>query len=293
MTDVLARNAAELRTDAQRERYRLGALTLPSTLVIVATVVLPFLWLLFLSLQGQDGWTIANYERLLGVAHVNTMFTTLELAFWVTVFCGVIGYPTAYFLRMLPTRWAAFGILCVLLPFWTAILVRTYAWMVILQRRGLLNQLLLDAGWIDEPLRMVNNMFGTAVGLVHILLPFLVLPLYAAMRTLDTSLVRAAASLGATPAHAFWTVFFPLTLPALVSGLVMVFVLCIGSYVTPAILGGGRLVVWPQSVANAVENFTDWGVAGAMGVVLLVVTLGLAGIMTRLLRVDLFSGERR
>jgi len=110
---------------------------------------------------------------------------------------------------------------------------------------------------------------------------------------LDTGLIRAAASLGATPARAFWTVFFPLTLPALISGLVMVFVLCLGSYVTPAILGGGRLVVWPQSVASAVENYTEWGVAGAMGVVLLVITLGLAVILGRLLRVDLFSGERR
>ena len=140
---------------------------------------------------------------------------------------------------------------------------------------------------------MVNNMFGTAVGLVHILLPFLVLPLYAAMRSVDIGLIRAAASLGATPARAFWTVFFPLTFPGLIGGLLMVFVLCLGSYVTPAILGGGRLVVWPQSVANAVEQYTDWGVAGAMGVVLLVVTLGLTGVLGRLLRVDLLSGDRR
>jgi putative spermidine/putrescine transport system permease protein/spermidine/putrescine transport system permease protein len=293
MTSAPALNEAALRADARRERLRLGALTAPSTFVIAATLVVPFLWLLFLSFQGERGWTLANYERLLGVAHVSTMFTTLELAFWVTFFCGLIGYPTAYFLRLLPKRWAAFGILCVLLPFWTAILVRTYAWMVILQRRGLLNEFLLDRGWIDEPLRMVNNMFGTAVGLVHILLPFLVLPLYAAMRSVDIGLIRAAASLGATPARAFWTVFFPLTLPGLIGGLLMVFVLCLGSYVTPAILGGGRLVVWPQSVANAVEQYTDWGVAGAMGVVLLVVTLGLTGVLGRLLRMDLLTGDRR
>jgi ABC-type spermidine/putrescine transport system permease subunit I len=293
MTASVSRNQAALQADARRERVRLGALAAPSTLVIVVTVVLPFLWLSYLSLQGQNSWTLANYERLAGATYVDTMFTTLKLAFWVTMFCGLIGYPTAYFLRLLPKRWAALGILCVLLPFWTAILVRTYAWMVILQRRGLLNQVLLEYGWIDEPLRMVNNMFGTAVGLVHILLPFLILPLYTAMRSLDTGLIRAAASLGATPARAFWTVFFPLTLPALISGLVMVFVLCLGSYVTPAILGGGRLVVWPQSVASAVENYTEWGVAGAMGVVLLVITLGLAVVLGRLLRVDLFSGERR
>ena len=136
----------------------------------------------------------------------------------------------------------------VLFPFWTSLLVRTYAWLVLLQRRGLVNTWLQETGIVDEPLRLVHNFTGTAIGMTHILLPFMVLPLYAAMTAVDRDYVRASASLGASPLKSFWQVFFPLTLPGLLAGVVLVFVLCLGFYVTPAVLGGGRVLMWSMSI---------------------------------------------
>ena len=181
----------------------------------------------------------------------------------------------------------------VILPFWTSLLVRTYAWLVLLQRQGLINTWMIDLGIIDEPMRLVHNFTGTVIGMVHILLPFLVLPLFAAMKSIDRDYLKAAANLGASPTRAFWQVFFPLSLPGLFAGVVLVFVLCLGFYVTPALLGGGKTIMWAMRIETSVNLYANWGAASALGVVLLIVTLGLLYILNKAFRLDkIMAGPR-
>jgi putative spermidine/putrescine transport system permease protein/spermidine/putrescine transport system permease protein len=180
--------------------------------------------------------------------------------------------------------------IAVLLPFWTSLLVRTYAWLVLLQRQGLINKWGMSLGLWDEPLALVHNLTGTLIGMVHIMLPFLILPVYGSMRAIDRDYLKAAANLGAGPVRAFWTVFFPLSLPGLSAGAVIVFILCLGFYVTPAVLGGGKVILISNRIANDVELFFNWGAASALGVVLLVLTMLFLLLASRVLRIDRIIG---
>ncbi|MCP5152213.1 MAG: ABC transporter permease [Ectothiorhodospiraceae bacterium] len=287
-------NAEALAADSRRERRRAFFLTSPAALLIAVVVFVPVGWLFWLSLFDPEGaLTAENYTRMLGSpAYVKTFKTTFEVSFVVTAVCVLIGYPLAYLLSQLPARAANVCMVFVLLPFWTSLLVRTYAWLVLLQRKGLINTWLIDLGVIEQPLRLVHNFTGTVIGMVHILLPFLVLPLYAAMRSIDRDLIRAAANLGSSPVGAFWRVFFPLSLPGLFAGVVLVFVLCLGFYVTPALLGGGRVQMWAMRIESSVNLYANWGAASALGVVLLIVTLVLLWALNKLFGLErVFSGR--
>ena len=169
--------------------------------------------------------------------------------------------------------------------------MRTYAWLVLLQRRGLINTWLSDLGLIGRPLQLVHNFTGTTIGMVHIMLPFMVLPLYASMRAINPDYMRAAANLGASPVKAFWQIFVPLSLPGLVAGIVIVFVLCLGFYVTPALLGGGRVMMWSMQI-EPTSPLRNWGAASALGVVLLVLTLGILWLLGRVIGFDKLTGAR-
>jgi len=182
--------------------------------------------------------------------------------------------------------------LIVLFPVWTSLLVRCYAWLVLLQRRGLINTWLTDAGLIDLPLRLVHNFTGTVIGMVHIMLPFMVLPLYATMRAIDRDYTRAAANLGATPSQAFWHVYVPLSLPGLAAGIIIVFILCLGFYVTPALLGGGRVMMWSMQIERNVTYHSDWGAASALGVVLLAMALAIFWAVGRFIGFQRMLGGR-
>lgn len=219
-------------------------------------------------------------------SYARVFATTFQVSILTTVLCILIGYPLAYFLAMLPTRVAGVFMLAVLLPFWTSLLVRTYAWLVLLQKKGLLNDLAMQLGLWDTPLKLVHNMTGTLIGMAHIMLPFLVLPLYGAMRKIERDKMHAAANLGASPVQAFWKIFFPLSLPGLVAGSLIVFVLCLGFYVTPAVLGGGRVLMVSTQITAILENQFDWGAASALGVVLLVATLIILFVAGRVLKLD-------
>jgi putative spermidine/putrescine transport system permease protein/spermidine/putrescine transport system permease protein len=179
----------------------------------------------------------------------------------------------------------------VLIPFWTSLLVRTYAWLVLLQRRGLINETLQDWGLIDAPLRLVQNYTGTVIGMLHIMLPFMILPLYAALRAVDANYMRAASNLGASPVRAFWTVFFPLSLPGVIAGSLLVFILSLGFYVTPALLGGGRVMMVSMKIQQNAGLYFDWGAASALGVVLLAITFVIFWVLGRFMRIErLFGG---
>ena len=207
-----------------------------------------------------------------------------------TGLCFLAGYPLAYVLSQLPRRAANLCLIAVLLPFWTSLLVRTYAWLVLLQRKGLINNWGIQLGWWDEPLALVHNLTGTLIGMVHIMLPFLVLPLLNAMRTIDKDYLLAAANLGASPTRAFWSVFFPLSIPGLLAGTLIVFILCLGFYVTPAVLGGGKVIMVSNHIANDIELFFNWGAASALGAVLLVLTLAFLWFSTKVLKLEQVLG---
>jgi len=285
-------NAAGLRRDAARERRLLLGLSAPALTLVSVTMVLPVGWLFWLSLFGDDGqFGLENYRRLIEQpSYGRILLATFEISALTTAICAVLGYLLAYLLAQLPPRSASVLMIGVLMPFWTSILVRTYAWLVLLQRDGLINAWGMQLGLWRQPLALAYNLTGTVIGLVHIMLPFLVLPLYGSMRAIDRDCLKAAASLGANPVAAFWRVYFPLSQPGLFAGAVIVFILSLGAYVTPAVLGGGKIIMAANAVASDVELFFNWGPASALGVVLLALTVLLLAIAARLVRLDRVLG---
>ncbi len=287
-------NSRELRRSALVERLGLLALVAPALLLILVTMLLPVGWLFYLSVLSDAGtFSLEHYQRMWEhPSYGRTFRTTFQVSALTTGICILLGYPLAYFLSEIPKRAANLCMIAVLLPLWTSLLVRTYAWLVLLQRRGLVNSWGIELGLWDEPLTLVHNLAGTLIGTVHVMLPFLVLPLYSAMRAIDRNYLRAAANLGASPLRSFWLVFFPLAMPGLVTGSLIVFILCLGFYVTPAVLGGGKVVMVSSRIANDIEIFFNWGAASALGVVLLVLTVLLVLAAGRLVRMDgVLGGE--
>ena len=281
-------NERGLQQVAANERLTFFGLTLPYLLMVTALIVIPVGWLFYLSFIGRDGsLSFENYERMMkSKAYIRIFLTTFKISILTTIICAAIGYPLAYFMSQLSRKWANICMIGVLIPFWTSLLVRTYAWLVLLQKKGLLNNMAIEMGLISEPIKIVHNTTGTLIGMVHIMLPFLILPLYANMRAIEKDALKAAASWGATPTRAFWTVFFPLSLPGLLAGLLIVFVLCLGFYVTPAILGGGRVIMAAMKISSNIELYFSWGAASALGVVLLVVTGIILFIASKLVSMD-------
>lgn len=285
-------HAVALRRDATLETARLFGLSVPALVLVLIGLIIPVGWLFYLSAFDDAGALSAeNYLRLIQQpSYSRILLITFEISFLTTAICVVGGYLLAYMLAQMPRRGAAIGMIAVLMPFWTSILVRTYAWLVLLQRDGLVNRLGEWLGLWKTPLPLVYNVTGTVIGLVHIMLPFMVLPLYGSMRAIDRDYVKAAASLGAGPLSVFWRVYFPLSAPGLAAGTVMVFVLCLGSYVTPAMLGGGKVIMVANSIANNIELFFNWGAASSIGVVLLVAICILLLIASRLSRLERVLG---
>jgi len=287
-----APNARGLRADALRERMALLGLSAPAFLLVFIAMVAPMIWLFGLSFLADNGsFSLEHYRRLIAQPSYGRIFlTTFNVSLLTTAICIALGYPLAYVLSQLPQRVANLCLIAVLLPFWTSLLVRTYAWLALLQRKGLINNWGIELGLWDEPLALVHNLTGTLIGMVHIMLPFLVLPVLGAMRAIDRDYLKAAANLGAGPVRAFWQIFFPLSMPGLLAGALIVFILCLGFYVTPAVLGGGKVIMVSNQIANDIELFFNWGAASALGVVLLVLTSLFLFIASRFMRFEAMMG---
>jgi ABC-type spermidine/putrescine transport system permease subunit I len=269
-------NALVLAQLSRSDRRVQLALTVPALTVVGIALFIPLGWLLYQSFVGSNGFTFSHYlDVLKHPAYLGYLKATFELAILSTLFSIVLAYPICYAMVTLRRGFAMFLFACVIASFFTSILVRTYAWLLLLQRKGVVNTFLLEHGWISHPLELVYNMQGTVIGMVHILLPLMVLPLYASMKGVDTSLVLAAKGLGASPARAFRDIFLPLSLPGLIAGMILAFVASLGFYVTPAMLGGGRVVVWATAVATAVEQNPEWGAAAALGIILFLLTFSM------------------
>ena len=281
-------NVRALKSEERRERFTLFGLSMPALLAILIVVFLPIFWLSSLSFYNAAGaLSMENYARIFESAlYRRTFVVTFQISIAVTVICVLLGYPLCYWLTKLPDRTSAILMVFVLVPFWTSVLVRTYAWLVLLQRNGIINSSLIWLGVIEEPLQLAHNLTGSIIGMVHIMLPFLILPLYAIMRGIDTDLVRAAVGLGSSPRKAFWHVFFPMSLPGLFAGIVLVFILSLGFYVTPALLGGGRVQMLAQRIESTITVYSNWGAASALGVVLLLLALVMIWLMNRVFGLD-------
>ncbi len=213
---------------------------------------------------------------------------TFNVALWVTVFCFILAYPIAHLLATLPMKYSNLLMICVLLPFWTSLLVRTSSWMVLLQQQGPINDLIVMLGIAanDDRPELMYNVVGTFVAMTQILLPFMVLPLYSVMKTISPSLMRAGKSLGGTPFVAFRKVYFPLTIPGIGAGCLLVFILAIGYYITPALVGGASGSLISNIIAYHMKSSLDWAFASALGTMLLVSVLVIYWVYNKLVGID-------
>ena len=283
-----ALNSTQLGNAERQEKLALTLLSLPAILCVIAIIIIPIGWLFSLSFIGTDGnFSLENYKRMLEYkSYFRVLKTTFNVSFLTTFFCILLGYPLSYFLSQIPKKYVGIFMLTVLLPFWTSLLVRTYAWLVLLQKKGVINNFAIDMGFWEKPIKLAHNLNGTLIGMIHIMLPFMVLPLYAAMRRVDRQLIQASSNLGASPVQSFWQIFVPLSLPGVIAGSLIVFILCLGFYVTPAVLGGGRVILVSMQITAILEDQFNWGAASALGVVLLTATFALLVIVSRFLKID-------
>jgi putative spermidine/putrescine transport system permease protein len=276
----------------RREQGLMLALISPALLVILLLLVLPVSWLAWLSIY-HDGFTLEHYRRIFGEAiYWRSFALTFEISLLVTLLALLLGYPIAYAASSAPKRWSIVILALVVLPFWTSVLVRAYAWLALLQRNGVINHVLETLGLVHEPLALVHNTFGTVVATLHILLPFMVLPLYATMQKIPRDLLQAGSSLGAGPLHVFRRVFLPLSLPGVLAGSTLVFVLSLGFYITPELLGGGSTIMVSMLVSRNVELYDQWGAASAVGVVLLTAVGLIFFAVSRFIPLDRVLGQK-
>jgi ABC-type spermidine/putrescine transport system permease subunit I len=247
----------------------------PLLVLMLVTFNAPIVYMLGLAFWEKGrGLTFEHYASLLEApVYLRVLGNTMRIAVIATLANVVIAYPLALWMRGLGDRARMVALALVVLPFWVSILVRTYAWIVVLGNGGLVNRALQWSGLTEGPVSFLYNELGVTIGMANVLLPFLVLPLFAAMIRVDDRLLQAAASLGAPPRVIFWKVFFPLTLPALAAGALLVFILCLGFYVTPAILGGGRVPMVSNLLDTLINQIPRWEQAAAISTLLLLVTL--------------------
>ena len=238
-----------------------------------------------LKLNGDGSISRQDENRRI---HLTLMKRTLQISFLVTLYCLLLGYPIAYLLATLPTKTSNLLLILVLLPFWTSILVRTTAWIAMLQSQGVINDLLVYFGITDDGTRysLIYNKLGTLIAMTHILLPFMVLPLYSVMKGIPPSYVRAAKSLGATNWTAFWRVYAPQTIPGIGAGAILVFIVAIGYYITPALVGGQEGTMISNTIDDHMRRSLNWNLAAALGGVLMIVVLSLYWLYDRIVGID-------
>jgi putative spermidine/putrescine transport system permease protein/mannopine transport system permease protein len=228
---------------------------------------------------------LQNYAHVANTGlYVKVLYNTIETAALVTVLALIIAYPLAY--AVAHARGLALQCMAaiVIIPLWTSVVIRSYAWMVVFQRKGVLNEALVDLGVFEKPMHFIPGTIAVNVGMVHIMLPFMVLPLIANMRAIDGSLVRAAGVLGASPWASFRKVFFPLSIPGISAGSALVFMMSLGFFITPALLGGPKHLMAAVLIEQQANRFLNWGLASALSTILLILTLAIYAVYVRLTR---------
>ena len=262
----------------------------PILWVMIKTTSEPYSSINYLNAMDRTLGATGNVEQVPADQriHITIFVRTLWLSFVVTVLCLLLGYPVAYLLAHLPLRVSNLLMICVLLPFWTALLVRITAWIALLQNDGVVLSAAVALGLVDPTNRpqLIYNLIGTLVAMVHVLMPSMILPLYSVMKTIPPTYVRAARSLGATSFTAFWRVYFPQTLPGIAAGGLLVFILSVGYYITPALLGGQSGVLISNFIELHVSKTLNWGLASALAGLLLAAILVLYWVFNKIVGID-------
>jgi len=279
---------------ASSERRRALAFVLPTILWTLAFFGLPFAFMVVMSLWQRIGtkivatWTLDNYFSFFEKPHfVAGMVNSLEITLTVTVISVLLAYPLAWIIaERVPERWQRMALILAILPFWTSYVVRSYAWVLVLARNGIVNQALLGIGLVDEPLELASSRSATIIGFVHFFVMLLTLTIYANLRQLSPNYARAAADLGANGLQTFIYVILPLTVPGIMVGAFLTFVLCIGDYITPQILGGNNELVMPQIIMLQIGRRADFPTASALSILLMVVVTIVYVICARWLKLE-------
>lgn len=258
------------------------AFVTPAIALIVLLLLLPLGWLIGLSFDYEGQLSLRWYEEIATSPGIrNMLWTTFRIVTITTVVALVVGYLLAFAMAHVGERQRLLLTLCVLIPFWLSVLVRALSWLILLRNNGLINSGLINAGIISSPITLVRNELGVIIGMVHFLVPYAVFPLYAAMRSVDPRLMMAARSVGASNWRSFVDVYLPTTFPAIFGAGLLVFIFALGFFVTPSILGGGRVVMLSEYVSISVLQTLRWSLAGALSVVLLVATAALLYLIGR------------
>lgn len=264
----------------RRELYYF-ALVCPMLAFAGVFYILPLANIAYLSVS-EPGFGLDNYALLLSSSSIRRVFvTTLYICAATTVLSVLIGYVLAFAAHVSSPRQRLWIMFCVLVPFWLSVLIRAFSWVTLLRTEGLINSALMQSGLINEPMAMMNNRLGVIIGMTHYMIPYAFLPLIASMDGINPSFVSAARGLGAGPATAFWKVFMPLTKAGTFAAVLLVFILSLGFYVTPVILGGGRTVMVAEYMTVQVQQTVRWGLASSLSIVLLATVFVLIGVMSR------------
>ncbi|MFZ5960511.1 ABC transporter permease [Pseudomonas knackmussii] len=271
-------------------RLKLALLLAPLPVVLLLFYVLPF--------AGVVGWSfslptpgVEQYQRIASDPAIHeVLWRTFRLCTTVSVLALVIAYLMAYCWVFSPPFWQRMVEICVFIPFWLSVLVRAFGWLIALRSNGLLNGGLQSLGIISEPLQLTRNELGVVIGMVHFMVPFALFPLVSTMRRLDPRVLLAARGLGAGQLRTFWNIFVPQTIPGILGAFIIVFVFCLGFFITPAILGGGQTVMVAEYVYLQMFQTSNWGLGAALSVVLLALVAGLIWALLRMTRVDKLVG---
>ena len=279
---------------AAHERRTAWRLVLPALLWTLAFFVVPFACMVAMSLWRRTGtelvrtWDLQNYAAFFAKPYfVEGLINSLEITVVVTVISAVLAYPLAWFIaERVPERWQRAALLLAILPFWTSYVVRSYAWTLVLAGNGILNQALVGAGLVDQPLELASTRIATVIGFVHFFVMLLTLTIYANLKQLSPNYARAAADLGASRLQTFVHVIGPLTVPGVAVGAFVTFVLCIGDYITPQILGGNKELVLPQIIMQQIGRRADLPTASALAIILMLVVTAVYAGCARWLRLE-------
>ncbi|MGX9180740.1 ABC transporter permease [Mesorhizobium sp. BHbdii] len=263
---------------------------LPALTLITLFFVVPVVALLLRSVtEPVPG--LQNYAILFGDGtYARVFFNTFLVATVVTAVTVIVAFPVAWMLAIMPPALGSIVFGIIILSMWTNLLTRTYAWMVLLQRTGVINRTLMEIGLISEPLPLINNLTGVTIGMVYIMLPFMILPLVGTVRAIDPMTLRAAALCGASPFEAFRRILLPLSLPGIAAGGLMVFVMSLGYFVTPTLLGGTSNMMLAAMIAQMIQSLLNWGLGSAAAFILLLVTMALYALQLRLVGAKRMTG---
>lgn len=252
--------------------------------------ITPSFYIAALDLKYDDEGNITRADELYQI-YVSNIWKTIKLSATITFLCLLLAFPVSYLMSTLPLKTSNLLMILVLLPFWTSLLVRTTAWIAILQTEGIINDILVFIGLVSDEARvqMIYNQTGTIIAMVHILLPFMILPLFSVMKTIPPSYMRAASSMGASTFTAFRRVYFPLTIPGIAAGTLLVFILAIGYYITPALVGGEDGILISNLIAYHIQKSLNWSLGAALGVLLLIIVLVLYWLYNKIVGIERLS----